>query len=115
MNEIAPLETVRRMEKAYNARDETSFLDAFADSAVLYDPTMPKPLKGHEAIGDWFRKAFGIFPDLEWKSLRALSEEGLVAVEYEESGTHKGPFPGPGGQMVSPTGKQFRHRMVCIL
>lgn len=114
MNEIAPLETVSKMEKAYNTRDETGFLEAFAESAVLHDPTMPEPLRGHEAIGDWFRKSFGIFPDLKWERLRAFAEEALVAVEYEESGTHKGPFPGPGDQMVRPTGKQFRHRMACI-
>lgn len=104
------LRVISDMEEGYNRGDISRFLSAFAPEAVVYDPSLPEPIRGRAAIQDWFVKGHSIFPDIKLERVRAFADGEFASVEYVETGTHKGPFPGPGGSMVSPTGKAYRHR-----
>ena len=108
------IEVVRRIESAYNRHDKGRFLEQLSESVEGHDPSIPEPLKGREAVAEWFAKAHTIFPDLKMEPVRTTTEGEMVAVEYIETGTQQGPIPGPGGRMIGPTNKSFRHRL-CIV
>jgi len=104
------LRLIANMEEAYNGGDVSRFLSAFAPDAIVYDPSLPEPVRGRAAIQDWFAKGHSIFPDVKLERVRAFAEGEFASVEYVETGTHKGPFPGPGGSTVPPTGKAYLNR-----
>ena len=104
------LRLIADLEQAFNRGDAARFLGVFAPDAVVYDPSLPEPIKGHVAIREWFTKGHAIFPDMKLERVRAFAEGELASVEYVETGTHKGPFPGPGGSMIPATGRAYRHR-----
>lgn len=105
---------VRKFEGSYNRNDGKAVVELLAADVVGYDPSIPEPLRGRDAVMSWFRKGHSIFPDLKMEPVRTIADGRLVSVEYVESGTHKGAFPGPGGRMVGPTNKSFSHRL-CII
>lgn len=109
MSETIP-RVIADMEEAFNRGDVTRFLGAFSADAVVFDPSLPEPIKGQKAIREWFTKGHEIFPDMKLDRVRAFAAGELATVEYVETGTHKGPFPGPGGSMIPATGKTYRHR-----
>ena len=108
------VEIVRSMEDAYNRHKTDRYLEHLAESVEGYDPSIPEPLKGREAVRAWFDKGRSIFPDMHIEPVRTTAQGEIVAVEYIETGTHKGSFPGPGGRPIGPTNKSFRHRL-CIV
>lgn len=108
MSEI--LRVIADMEDAYNRGDAARFLRAFASGATVHDPSLPDPIRGTEAIRTWFQKGHEIFPDIRLERVRAFAQGDLASVEYVETGTHRGPFPGPAGAMIPATGKTYRHR-----
>ncbi len=105
---------VRRFEACYNRGDRESLIELLDADVVGYDPSIPEPLRGRNAVISWFEKGHAIFPDLRMEPVRTTCDGELIAVEYVETGTHKGAFPGPGGRKVGPTNKSFSHRM-CIV
>lgn len=105
---------VRMFEEYYNRNDRNGVAELLAADVAGYDPSIPEPLLGRDAVLSWFGKGHSIFPDLKMEPVRTTADGKLVAVEYVETGTHKGAFPGPGGRMVGPTNKSFSHR-ICII
>ena len=106
--------TIRALEKSYNRADAKGFLLYVTEDVVGYDPSLTVPLEGRQAVGAWFEKGHSVFPDLKMEPIRTTAVGDVVAVEYIETGTHKGAFPGPGGRPMLPTNKSFRHQM-CVV
>jgi len=79
-----------------------------SEDVVLYDPTLPKPLKGHGELRGLIEGLYGMFPDYHVTKMRSFGQDEWVCLEAEETGTMKGPIHGPGGHMVQPTGKSFK-------
>jgi len=105
---------VRAAEASYNRNDRKGFESVLANDVEGHDPSIPEALKGREAVMAWFGKGHSIFPDLRMAPVRTTAGGGQVAVEYVETGTHEGAFPGPGGRPIGPTHKSFKHRL-CIV
>ncbi|HKZ89199.1 MAG TPA: ester cyclase [Thermoplasmata archaeon] len=114
MAKSSSVDVVRSMEAAYNRNDQGGFLDRLSESVEGHDPSVPEPLRGRAAVGAWFAKARTIFPDLRMEPVRTTAEGERVAVEYIETGTQKGPIPGPAGHPIGPTNRSFRHQL-CIV
>lgn len=90
------------------AGNATEFASLHDQNVVMYDPTLPQPLKGRAALRDWAENLRRIFPDYKVREIRIFGQDDWVCLEAEETGTMKGPIHGPGSQSVPPTNKSFK-------
>ncbi len=110
--ELSGPANLRLVEKAWvealtaNAVDQ--FLSLHSEDVVLYDPTLPKPLKGHSELRGLVEGLYKMFPDYHVSKVRSFGQDEWVCLEAEETGTMQGPIHGPGGHMIQPTGKSFK-------
>jgi steroid delta-isomerase-like uncharacterized protein len=101
------IQVVDDIEKAQQAADWKRFADLHAENVTLQTPDSPTPLKGREAVVNWYKGFFSAFPDLKPHRNTAISQGEWVAAEYTVTGTHKGPLHGPGGTTIPPTHKRI--------
>ena len=94
--------------EALNAQDWDRYLGLHAESFVLYAPDSPEPRKGRAALREWIQGFVNAFPDLRAETVRSFGQGDWVCVEYNVSGTHKGPLAGPGGEAIPATNKPIR-------
>ncbi len=97
----------------FNAKDFTKFSGCYAENATSeqVDMGMP-PLSGRQSIVDKNTKVFAAaFPDLSGESeLTLVSGDDILSVVLLK-GTHKGPLPGPQGE-VAATNKKIGYLAV---
>jgi SnoaL-like polyketide cyclase len=119
IQEMSDVGNCRLVEKAWveglSSKNIEQFVNCHEDSVVLYDPTLPKPLKGQGELRNWVTGLYGMFPDYHVDRVRSFGQDEWVCLEAEESGTMRGPLHGPGGHNVPPTNKSFRMQssIVC--
>jgi len=97
-----------------NKRKSHEFLKLHSEEVIMYDPTLPEPLRGRKALDSWFMGLFKMFPDYQVEKERIFAQEDWVCLESIESGTLKGAIIGPSGQTVPPTDKAFRIRSCTV-
>ena len=102
---------------ALSNKEIDDFVGLHSETVVVYDPTLPQPLRGRTALRDLIQNLYGMFPDYKLKEERIFGQDEWVCLEAEESGTMKGPMHGPGGRTVQPTNKSFKapSSIVCRL
>lgn len=100
------LRIVDAQTEATNTRDWDRLAELYK-STVYYTPDRPEPYKGKELI-DRFKRLFTAFPDFRSEKELAFGEGDWVCKEATVTGTHKGPFLGPGGKTIPPTNKRVR-------
>lgn len=108
------LQKVEAYFEAFNDQDPDRMYGLYAESIVARGPALPEPLKGRAAyreFGEGLRKAF---PDVHIELVRAFGQDDWVSYEYTVTGTHKGPFPGPGGETIPATNKTV-HLDICTV
>ncbi|MEE9173351.1 MAG: ester cyclase [Thermoplasmata archaeon] len=108
------LQKVDAIVEAFNPHDWDRFAGLFAESAVLYAPDLPEPLKGRDALRERFQGLEKAFPDLHIEKLRTIGQGDWVCAEFSSTGTHKGPLPGPGGQTIPATNKTTRDPVAVV-
>ncbi len=109
MNGPANLRLVERAwVEALNDKSVEQFLSLHSEGVVLFDPTLAKPLRGHGELRGLIEGLFRMFPDYHVSKVRSFGQDEWVCLEAEETGTMKGPIPGPGGLMVPPTNRSFK-------
>ena len=93
---------VRRWTAAWNDHDPDAAVSLLAESYVRHDPN------GADVVGPagskmFLQAIFDGFPNLKLDEAALISEDGLLAVRYLVTGTHKGVFNGipPSGTDVS--------------
>lgn len=94
--------------EAFNARNWDSIVKLHAESVIGSSPDRPEPRKGRAAIREEFVAYATAFPDSRLRIERAFGQGDWVCGEFTFTGTHKGPLPGPGGQMVPATNRPLR-------
>ena len=101
---------------AINAHDPSRMTALMADDVVAWDPTIPTPLKGKQAVEQYFRAQFKTFPDAHVKVLSHIeSQDGnTVATEMEWSGTQKGAIEMPGQPSIPPTNRKVTGKGVIV-
>ena len=106
------------VEKAWigciNKKRSNEFLKLHSESVLMYDPTLPEPLSGREALDSWFTGLLKMFPDYHVEKERIFAQGNWVCLESIESGTLKGAIHGQHGQTVSPTNKNFKIRSCTV-
>jgi steroid delta-isomerase-like uncharacterized protein len=99
--------------KAFNKRDGNAFLQHHSETVVLYDPTLPKPLRGRVELSGWFDGLFEMFPDCKMEMKRVYGLGDWVCAECVESGTMKGPIKHAGGE-VPATGRSYEIGTILV-
>ncbi len=102
------MRVVDAKDEAINARDWDRFDEIFAESSVYTTSDMPEALKGVEAIRQRFMGLVNAFPDGKVEKERSFGQGDSVFLGAYWLGTHDGPLPGPGGQVIPATGKTVR-------
>jgi ketosteroid isomerase-like protein len=98
----------RAIYRALSRRDRDKVVSSFAPGAILTfsgDHALGGTFEGREAIGDWFDRLFGCFPDLELRP-HTIVVEGFpwntsVATRFAVTATL------PSGKSYSNEGMQF--------
>jgi len=101
------LRVIDDIENAQKTNDWKRFADLHAENVVLHSPDSPTPIKGRDAVVNWYRGFFTAFPDMNPARTSAITQGEWVAAEYTVTGTHKGPLQGPGGTTIPPTHKRI--------
>ncbi|MFQ5553048.1 MAG: ester cyclase [Thermoplasmata archaeon] len=100
--------------EAYNAKDLDGLAKSAAESYLGYAPDQLEPRKGREGLREWFQGVFTAFPDGRWEVVRSFGQGDLTCAEITATGTHTGPLPGPGGEMIPATNKSVRADFVLV-
>jgi steroid delta-isomerase-like uncharacterized protein len=119
------VEVVQNNFNNWNRHDAKAIVAAFAEGGTYSNPNQDHPLAG-EAIGDFARTVFTIFPDFSL-DLISIGDTGgsLVALQWVYHGTNTGPFPDgtpatgrrvtlPGAAFVQVQGDKIRSEQVYI-
>ncbi|MEE9592078.1 MAG: ester cyclase [Thermoplasmata archaeon] len=99
------IDLVKAGMEAFNAQDWDRFFGFADESIVAYAPDLEEPLKGLEAYRERWANVEA-FPDRHIETKRVFGDAKWVVLEGVFTGTHKGAFPGPGGEEIPPTHKR---------
>lgn len=94
----------RFMEEFFN-RKNVGFIDEIgAPDVVEHDSSLPEPIRGREALKQYWTSWLTAFPDLHLTIEDEIAEGDMVVQRVTVRGTHTGPLMSPGGP-IPPTGK----------
>ncbi len=105
------IQVLREIEKAVSARDWERFDELHSESVVEYSPQKPEGSKGIAAHRESIENLFTACPDMRAEMTHAFGQGDWVFAEITMTGTHTGPFKGPGGQTIPATNKPIRMDM----
>jgi steroid delta-isomerase-like uncharacterized protein len=97
----------RRFVELANSRDPDQLLQEFAEDGTFQNGSLLEPLKGKEAIRDFFRTGLSAFPDFHIEPKKIVVSGNEILQLDTQSGTHEGPFPGPDGKPIAPTHRKW--------
>lgn len=97
------LRIVSEMDEALNKRDWNVFNRVHAENMLSYNPSTTEPTRGLKLHREEFEQILSAFPDMKMTREHIFGQGEWVFARYTLKGTHKGPFPGPDGKMISPT------------
>jgi predicted ester cyclase len=101
-------EDYERGIKLYNAGDLGSYLNEYAEDAVLITPNVT--VEGRVEIREYWSRQKAAFPDCTL-TVDALVEQGdTIATEWTWAGTQTGPLALRDGTVLPPTGKRVEHK-----
>ena len=106
-------EAFEKGTEAFNAHDIDAFSAVLTDDAVFRAPGGVSGA-GKQACAEHYAGWFTAFPDAH-AVVHALHVSGDVAVEEGTfTGTHRGPLPGPAGD-IAPTGRPVTVPYIQVL
>jgi steroid delta-isomerase-like uncharacterized protein len=91
----------RVFEDLLNRRNVPAVSELFAVNALFRYPLIPEPLRGIEALTQFFSGVNRAFPDIHFVVDDVFAEGDKVAVRWTVRGTFQGEYAG-----IPPTGKQ---------
>jgi predicted ester cyclase len=97
-------EFVRRQIALFNEGKIAESMEDWADDAELVTPMAP-PLKGRQAITEYWRQMKESFPDAKVTVHKMVTEGDTTVTEYTFTGTNTGPLQLPTGEKAPATGK----------
>lgn len=98
------LAIVRRgYDEAWNQGRLEVLDELLSPDFVAHDPTAPTGEVQRDAVRDLLQQLRSAFPDLHREACDAVAQGDKIAVRWEVTGTHRGPFAG-----LPPTGRRVR-------
>ena len=79
---------------AINERNIDRYLQMLDESFTMESEMLPTPLKGRDAMRQFFESYFKGIPDLRLEIEQVITSGDYVVVRSHLTGTHKGPFLG---------------------
>lgn len=92
---MTPNEILKMHEQvidAWNRHDPKKFISLLDENIVLYDTSVPTPVKGKNQAEQYFNTWVRAFPDLTMKTFNTVISGDNIAAEIECTGTNKGPL-----------------------
>lgn len=89
--------------------DAKAVAQLYSQDATIWDPSLPEPLRGRQAVEEWHAAMLRAFPDMSLEFTNVFGAGDYVAAEIVGRGTHTGPLAGPQGE-IPPTGKRIEVR-----
>lgn len=105
---------VRQQIELFNKGKIDELVAEWADDAELITPMTPAPLKGRDAIVQYWKQLRESFPDAKVTIHRMVSDGGTTVTEYTFTGTNTGPLILASGEKLPSTGKRIEGRAVDI-
>jgi steroid delta-isomerase-like uncharacterized protein len=99
---LANEETVRRANRAFSEKNMEELLACYAEDMVQYEPFIPEPIAGHDALRRYYEGSFDYFPDETVEIVHLISVGKWVVGQWICRGTQTGEFIG-----LPPTGRRF--------
>lgn len=99
---------------AQNRHDIASLGQLVAENVSYWDPGLPAPITGRQAVENYFAEGWKSFPDTTIRLLNRIATEDQLVEELEWSGTHQGPINIPGMPPIPPTGKRASGKAVSV-
>lgn len=109
VNELLTLH--EQVVDSWNRHDSKKFLTYLDENIVLYDTSLPKPVKGKLEAEKYFNLWTTAFPDFKMKTINTVIAGDYVAAEIECTGTHTGPLRIGEQPEIPPTNKRAINRM----
>ena len=100
---------VEEQVKAFNNQDLDRFLSYRTPDVVIEDTSIPEPMKGKTAVGQWFSSWWSAFPDAKVTLEDVVVSGDAAVLQLRFTGTHRGEMMTPFGS-VSPTGRRVEVR-----
>lgn len=102
--------------QAFNAHDLDGWMEFYAEDAIHVQPNLAEPLSGRAAIREDYLKSTWIpFPDFHFELERAFGENNWICVTGVLTGTHTGPLPGNGEEVLPPTNCSIRIPICLVI
>lgn len=108
--EDLPLE-LEQLTEAYHDHDPAAMASLYSPDCRFAFPGIE--LRGRAQVKELWTAWFHAFPDVQSDILRASSSPGLVAIEWEERGTHRGRLRVDRFDL-RPSGRALRWRGVSV-
>jgi steroid delta-isomerase-like uncharacterized protein len=100
---------VRRGWEALNQKNLDIINEIYAPDCVVYDPSLPEPVRGIEGVRRQNELGLIAFPDLHYTIEHLIAEGDTVAQHTTARGTHQGEFQG-----IPATGKHATTMIMVI-
>jgi predicted ester cyclase len=108
-NEI--LKIHEQIIESWNRHDPKKFISFLDENIVLYETSIPKPIKGRVQAEQYFNTWVSAFPDLKMKTVNTVISGDYIAAELECTGTNKGPIKLGDQPEIPATNRQATTRM----
>jgi steroid delta-isomerase-like uncharacterized protein len=102
------LKVIEAVDETSNKRDWEAFASHHTEDVISYSPMRSEPTTGIGAHIEVVQGLMIAFPDAKLTRDQVFGQGDWAYVGYTLTGTHKGPFTGPGGNPISPTNKQIK-------
>ena len=100
----------------FNDHDLDGWMQFYAEDAVHIQPNRDEPLSGKAAIReDYLNSTWIPFPDFHFESERSFGEGEWMCVTGILTGTHTGPLPGEGDEVIPPTHHTIRVPICMVI
>jgi len=97
-----------------NSHDAAATALLYAEDATYMLAGEPEPLRGRNAIEEYYAGFFTGFPDIEVEVTLVMASGENIMVEGVIRGTHTGPFPTPEGD-IPATGRKMELGFAGVL
>ncbi|WP_187280793.1 ester cyclase [Microbispora sp. CSR-4] len=101
-----------RYNAAFNAHDIDALLSTVSPDAAILSPE--GLAEGREELGSYLEEFWAAFPDVHTVVLESFDTDDTTIDEVVFVGTHKGPYRGPGGKVIPPTGRPVNIRACYV-
>ena len=95
---------------AWNSRLDEVILPLYAPDYVVDDITAGRVREGWEGLREWTKSIFSAFPNLSYKLIDEIDQDGKIVLHWLAKGNHQGPL-----MKIPATGKNVFIHGISIL